>query len=218
MIVFCTNIFIPPGVHTATSSEVSSVCRPCVWFTEAIYYAGGVISCGWWPSTCIRHEASEVTIPDCLNIGQGQWFLWPLRERVESIHTIVSNSTTKDKANNLLTQYFNKWRLAVMSPVQHLKLQTGYYSLHGCMGVSQTTALSNLWHVHVTGRIREGKEWVAKLSPIACWQVDTSKQNWNLHYTINSKVTLFSSVKVETKTKPKTTIYMYMLQVTIVLL
>ena len=100
--VFHTNIFIPPGVDAATSSKVSSVCGPCVWFREAINYAGSVISCGWWPSTCIRHEASEVTIPYCLNVGQGQWFLWPLRERAESIHTIVSNSTTKNNTNNFV--------------------------------------------------------------------------------------------------------------------
>ena len=66
---------------------------PRIRFWQSIDYTRGIVSGGGWLAAGVRCEVTDSTL-NCLNVGQGQWFLWSLRERAECIYTTVSKSAT----------------------------------------------------------------------------------------------------------------------------
>ena len=66
---------------------------PRIRFWQSIDYTRGIVSGRGWLAAGVRCEVTDSTL-NCLNVGQGQWFLWSLRERAECIYTTVSKSAT----------------------------------------------------------------------------------------------------------------------------
>lgn len=120
-----THILISPRVYTASSSKDPCICRPCVWLKKSITNTWSIVSSGWWSTTGVRGDVSEVAAVNSLKIGQRQGFLWSLRERMESIHTTVRKSTASNRDKNKeYVEYRRKFKKGLLW-ITYIKVSKG---------------------------------------------------------------------------------------------